>query len=294
MSSAPAEHGPADAPADTPAERPDHPLATRFDPAEHHLGLRVWDDGVVLVTLAQPDRRNAMSDRMTVAWSSAMAALREDRAVRAVVVTGAGSAFCSGGDTGWIGAEQDATVADLRARMLSFYRSWLSVRALEVPTIAAINGPAVGAGAALALACDVRHASASARFSVPFATLGMHPGMLTTWLLPEVVGVAAARDLLLTGRRLDSDEMLRLGLVTSVSGDDGFLDGVLHLAHQVAAAAPVALRLTKVALAGGGHASYEAAEQWEGLAQAVTLATDDLQEGLAAAREKRRPRFTGR
>jgi enoyl-CoA hydratase len=290
MSSVPADQ----TPASVPAEIPGHPLAVRWDAAQDHLGVRVWDDGVVLVTLAQPERRNAMSDRMTAAWTAAMAALRGDRDVRAVVVTGAGSAFCSGGDTGWIGSEQDATVSDLRTRMLAFYRSWLSVRDLEVPTIAAINGPAVGAGAALALACDVRHAAASARFSVPFATLGMHPGMLTTWLLPEVVGVAAARDLLLTGRRLDSEEMLRLGLVTSVSGDDGFLDGVLHLAHQVAAAAPVALRLTKVALAGGGHASYEAAEQWEGLAQAVTLATDDLQEGLAAAREKRRPRFSGR
>lgn len=290
MTSAPAGSGPTS----TPAELPEHPLATRWDAAADHLGVRVWDDGVVLVTLSQPDRRNAMSDRMTAAWTDAMAALRADRDVRAVVVTGAGSAFCSGGDTGWIGAEQDASVVDLRARMLAFYRAWLSIRDLEVPTIAAINGAAVGAGAALALACDIRHAGASARFSVPFATLGMHPGMLTTWLLPEVVGVAAARDLLLTGRRLDADEMLALGLVTSVSGDDGFLDGVLHLAHQVAAAAPVALRLTKVALVDGGHATYEAAEQWEGLAQAVTLATDDLQEGLAAAREKRRPTFTGR
>jgi enoyl-CoA hydratase len=163
-----------------------------------------------------------------------------------------------------------------------------------VPTIAAINGAAIGAGAAIALACDVRYASASARFSVPFTSLGLHPGMASTWLLPEVVGVAAARDLLLTGRRLDADEMLRLGVVTSVSGDDGFLDGVLHLAHEVAAAAPVAVRLTKVALASGGHATYDAALEWEGLAQAVTLASEDLQEGLAAAREKRTPRFTGR
>jgi len=259
-----------------------------------HVRATAYADGVVLVTLANPERRNAMSDRMTAGWTRLTAALRADRDVRAVVVTGEGRAFCSGGDTGWIGSEPDASVADLRDRMLDFYRAWLSVRDLEVPTIAAMNGPAVGAGAALALACDLRYASASARFSVPFARLGMHPGMATTWLLPEVVGMAAARELLVTGRTIEADEMLRLGLVSSVSGDDGFVDGVLRLAHSVAGAAPVALRLTKAALAGGAHADYATAIQWEALAQPVTLATADLQEGLAAAREKRPPRFTGR
>jgi enoyl-CoA hydratase/carnithine racemase len=272
----------------------DSPYARGWSAAADHLEVTAYADGVVLVTLSQPDRRNAMSDRMTAAWPRLMAALRADADVRAVVVTGAGRAFCSGGDTGWIGGEPDAPVADLRARMLGFYRGWLSVRELEVPTIAAVNGAAVGAGAALALACDLRYAAASARLSVPFALLGLHPGMATTWLLPEAVGVAAARDLLLTGRVVDSAEMLRLGLVSTVSGDDGFLDGVLRLAHSVAAAAPVAVRLTKAALAGGAHADYETALQWEALAQSVTLATDDLLEGLAAAREKRPPRFTGR
>ncbi len=272
----------------------DSPYARDWSAAEDHLAVTAYADGVVLVTLSQPDRRNAMSDRMTAAWPRLMAALRADADVRVVVLTGAGGAFCSGGDTGWIGGAPDASVADLRDRMLAFYRGWLSVRELEVPTIAAVNGAAVGAGAALALACDLRHAAASARFSVPFAQLGLHPGMATTWLLPEAVGVAAARDLLLTGRVVDSAEMLRLGLVSTVSGDDGFLDGVLRLAHSVAAAAPVAVRLTKAALVGGAHADYATALQWEALAQAVTLATEDLQEGLAAVREKRAPRFTGR
>jgi enoyl-CoA hydratase len=278
----------------SPAVLEDSPYARDWHAEADHLAVSAYDDGVVLVTLSHPERRNAMSDRMTAAWPRLMTALRTDPDVRAVVVTGSGRAFCSGGDTGWIGSEPDSTVADLRSRMLAFYRGWLSVRALEVPTIAAVNGAAVGAGAALALACDLRYAAASARFSVPFAKLGMHPGMATTWLLPEVVGLAAARDLLLTGRAIDSGEMLRLGLVSSVSGDDEFLDGVLRLAHSVAVAAPVALRLSKAALAGGAHADFETAMQWEALAQSVTLATDDLQEGLAAAREKRPPRFTGR
>jgi enoyl-CoA hydratase len=277
-----------------PAVLEDSPYAAGWSAAGDHLEVRAYADGVVLVTLSQPDRRNAMSDRMTSAWPRLMAALRADGSVRAVVVTGAGGAFCSGGDTGWIGGEPDASVADLRARMLAFYRGWLSVRELEVPTIAALNGAAIGAGAALALACDLRYAAASARFAVPFAQLGLHPGMATTWLLPEVVGLAAARDLLLTGRVVDAEEMLRLGVVSSVSGDDGFLDGVLRLAHSVASAAPVAVRLSKAALAAGTHADFETALQWEALAQSVTLATDDLQEGLAAAREKRAPRFSGR
>lgn len=272
----------------------DSSYARGWSPEADHLEVAAYADGVVLVTLSQPDRRNAMSDRMTSGWVRLMEALRGDPTVRVVVVTGAGRAFCSGGDTGWIGAEPDAAVADLRDRMLAFYRAWLSIRQLEVPTIAAVNGAAVGAGAALALACDIRHGSTGARFSVPFVRLGMHPGMATTWLLPEVVGLAAARDLLLTGRTLEAEEMLSLGIVSSVAGDDGFLDGVLHLAHAVASGAPVAVRLTKAALAAGAHADIETALQWEALAQPVTLATDDLQEGLAAAREKRPPRFTGR
>jgi enoyl-CoA hydratase len=270
------------------------PLAAAVGAETDHLTVAAYDDGVVLVTLAQPERRNAMSDRMSAAWPRLMAELRADPSVRVVVVTGAGRAFCSGGDHGWIGGDPDASVVQLRERMLRFYRGWLSLRSLEVPTIAAVNGAAVGAGAALALACDLRYAAASARFAVPFATLGLHPGMGTSWLLPEVVGMAAARDLLLTGRVVDAEEMLRLGLVSSVSGDDGFVEGVLHAAHAIAVAAPIATRLTKAGLAGGGHPGFDAALEWEALAQSVTLATDDLREGLAAAREKRPPRFTGR
>jgi enoyl-CoA hydratase len=113
-------------------------------------------------------------------------------------------------------------------------------------------------------------------------------------LLPEVVGAAAARDLLLTGRLVDADEALRLGLVSRVLDDATFPDEVLDTAASIAAAAPIATRLTKLALADGGHATYDAALQWEALAQPVTLATEDLQEGIRAAREKRPPVFAGR
>lgn len=251
-------------------------------------------DGVALVTLDLPDRRNTMSGAMTASWGRAMAALRVDRSVRVVVVTGAGSAFCSGGDLSWIGSEPDATVDDLRHRMHAFYRTWLAVRELDVPTIAAVNGAAVGAGLAVALACDLRYAAEDARLGVPFTSLGMHPGMATTWLLPEVAGLAVAREMLLTGRMLSGSEAAALGLVNRAVPSGSVLDEALTVATDVAATAPVASRLTKRALASGGHASFEAALEWEALAQPVTLASADLQEGLAAQRERRTPRFTGR
>jgi len=251
------------------------------------------DGGVVVLTLDLPDRRNAMTPELTAAWQAAIADLAVDPDLRCVVVTGAGSAFCAGGDVGWIGAEADASVAALRTRMMRFYRAWLGIRDLEVPTIAAVNGAAIGAGLCLALACDVRYATPDARFAAPFTTLGMHAGMAATWLLPEAVGVPAARELLFTGRAVAGEEAVRLGLVNRIFASEGFLDAVLEVATNIAAAAPVATRLTKVALASGGHASFEAALQWEGLALPITLATDDLQEGLAAARERRPPRFTG-
>ncbi len=265
------------------------------DPLElTHLRLDRHDDGVAVLTLDNPDQRNAMSAEMTDSWVRAIDRLISDRSVRAVVVTGAGSAFCSGGDTSWIAGEPDATVDELRTRMIAFYRAWLSLRRLEVPTIAAVNGPAIGAGLCLALACDLRYAADRAKLGVPFVKLGMHPGMAATYLLPDVVGPAHARDLLLTGRVVTAEEALRIGLVSAVAPAEGFLDGVLDTARGIAATAPIPSRLTTLALRGGGHADIEAAIQWEALAQPVTLATEDLQEGIAAAQQRRTPRFAGR
>jgi enoyl-CoA hydratase len=258
-----------------------------------HLRLERPADGVALLTLDNPDQRNAMSEEMTASWTAAVDELAADRSIRAVVVTGAGSAFCSGGNTSWIAGEPDATVDELRSRMLPFYRAWLSIRRLEVPTIAAINGPAIGAGLCLALACDLRYAAHGARLGVPFVKLGMHAGMAATYLLPDVVGPAHARDLLLTGRVVDADEAFRIGLVSRVHEPQTLLDDVLTTAADVAATAPIPSRLTTLALR-QGHRDLEACLQWEALAQPVTLATADLQEGIAAAREKRPPAFEGR
>jgi enoyl-CoA hydratase len=252
------------------------------------------EDGVVVLTLALPDRRNAMTAELTDAWVAAIDALKGDRSVRAVVVTGEGSAFCSGGDLSWIGESPDLTVDAIRDRMMPFYRAWLGIRDLEVPTIAAINGHAIGAGLCLALACDLRYAASSAGLSVPFTSLGMHPGMATTWLLPEVVGLPVARELLFTGRRLDAAEALRLGLLNGVFEPEELLEETLDVACRIAGNGPVAVRLVVAALRNGGHSDIEAALQYEALAQPVTFASEDLAEGLAAAKERRPPNFTGR
>lgn len=258
------------------------------------LSVNRTSDGVVTVSLDDPERRNAMTGPMTESWVALMAELAADPDLRCVVVTGSGSAFCSGGDTGWIGADPDARVDELRSKMLPFYRAWLSIRDLQVPTIAMVNGAAIGAGACLALACDLRYAADGAKFGVPFTKLGMHPGMAGTWLLPEVVGMAAARDLMFTGRLVSGAEAVALGLFSRVFPAADLTAEVAGIAATIAGTAPIATKLTKQALTGAGHESFEAALRWEALAQPITLATADLQEGLAAQRERRAPKFTGR
>jgi enoyl-CoA hydratase/carnithine racemase len=260
---------------------------------ESPLRVTRRDDGVVILTLALAERRNAMTEELTSAWAETIAGLHGDRSVRAVVVTGEGTAFCAGGDLSWIGESPDLSVDSIRDRMLPFYRTWLSIRELEVPSIAAVNGHAVGAGLCLALACDLRYAARGAKLSAPFTQLGMHAGMAATWLLPEAVGIARARELLFTGRAIDADEAERIGLVHGVYDADSLLDETLKVAGRIAGAAPIAIRLTKAGLRTGAHSSMEDALQYEALAQPVTFATEDLREGLAATREKRRADFAG-
>ena len=251
-------------------------------------------DGLVLVTLDLADRRNAMTEPMTRSWREVMRSLKDDGSVRAVVVTGSGSAFCAGGDFSWLGATPDADVPALRERMMAFYRAWLSVLDVPVPVVAAVNGAAIGAGLAVALACDIRVAADDARLAVPFTSLGLHPGMATTALLRRAAGDTLARDMLLAGRALRGSEAVASGLMSRSVSRERVLGTALDIAVDVAAAAPVATSLTKAALGPGGPATVAQALEWEGLAQPVTLAMDDLVEGLAAARERRPPQFRRR
>lgn len=254
------------------------------------------DPGVLVVTLDDPQRRNVMSEAMTASWVRLTGALARATDVRAVVLTGAGTAFSSGGELSWLGdgTGEGAPVDDLRRRMSRYYEDWLSLRGAGVPVVVAVNGPAVGAGLGLALAGDVRLVADTAHLSAPFTALGLHPGMAVTHTLVAAVGHAVAAELLLTGRRVGAEEAVALGLASAVHPADGLLDAALTTARQIASRAPVATRLTLQALAAGGHGDLAAALRWESLAQAVTLASSDLAEGLAAQRERRAPRFTGR
>lgn len=250
-------------------------------------------DGVAVLTLNDPDRRNAMSDEMTAAWKDAIAALRDDTGLRCVVVTGAGTAFSSGGALDFLADSNAIAVPPLRDRMLEFYRTWLAIRDLEVPTIAAVNGHAVGAGLCLALACDLRYAADDAKLLAPFTALGLHPGMAATWLFPEVAGLPLAREMLLAGRVLTGAEAAAHGLVNRAVPRADVLDEAVAVAGRIAAQAPIATRLTKVALSNGGHPDMESALRWESLAPPGTMSSEGMLEGLAAQREKRSPNFTG-
>ncbi|SEP23481.1 enoyl-CoA hydratase/isomerase family protein [Trujillonella endophytica] len=249
--------------------------------------------GVRLLTLNRPGVRNAMTAEMTVAWDRALDQVTADRDTRVVVVTGAGSSFCSGADLSWLdqGSDDDVTIDRLRDRMLPFYRSWLRPRQLPFPVLAAVNGATVGAGVCLALACDLRFAATGARFSTPFIFRGTHGGMGATWLLPEAIGVSRSREMLFTGREVPAAEACDWGLVTGIADD--VLAHTLAVADRLAEAAPIAARLTKTGLEQSA-AGLEASLQWEAMAQPVTMTTEDLHEGIAAFRQNRPPRFVGR
>lgn len=251
------------------------------------------DDGVVLITFNRPDMRNAMTDAMTARWRETMSELATDRDARCLVVTGAGTAFSAGGDLSWIGERGSETVPRLRERMLAFYRTWLMITELEIPTVAAVNGPAVGAGLCVALACDLVYAADDAKLLAPFTSLGLHPGMAATYLLPRRdCGAGLAREMLLTGRSLSGTEAAAKGLVNQSFPKNDLMSEVGGIATKIAQNAPIATRLTKVAL-NQDHQDLEAALRWESLAQPVTMASADMIEGLTAHRERRMPKFTG-
>lgn len=266
-------------------------------------GLRVEQrDAVALLVFDDPQRRNAMTEAMGRALAAAVERLADDDAIRAVVLTGAGAAFSAGGDLAMIeeraragrAAPGEPQRGRSRAFMRAFYGLFLAVRELPQPTIAAINGAAIGAGLAVALACDLRFAAREARLGLNFTRLGIHPGMGATWTLPRLVGPAHAADLLLTGRIIDGAEAERMGLVSRALPVDELLPHALATAAAVAACAPRAVRGTRRALRAAPTASLDEQLDLEAEQQALCYETADLAEGLAAAREQRPARFSGR
>jgi enoyl-CoA hydratase/carnithine racemase len=259
------------------------------------------DADVAIVTFNDPERRNAMTEAMGHAIAEQMGALIGDDALRAVVLTGAGRAFSAGGDLAMIesmarkgsSSPGGETRRELREFMRRFYRLYLSVRDLPCPTIAALNGAAIGAGLCVALACDIRIAARDAKLGLNFNRLGIHPGMGATWTLPRLVGPAHAAELLFTGRILDGAEAERIGLVNRAIDGEAVLPEALEMARAMALSAPFAVRGSKRALARSLDSDLGAQLEFEAEQQSLCYETADLGEGLAAARAKRSPRFRG-
>ncbi len=208
-------------------------------------GLRVEhpSDGVALVTLSRPERLNALDDELLLrTLPDTFGQLAADTSVRAVVVTGEGRGFCSGADLESSGFAQP-TPLEAAGFVARTHRTPVIVRRLPQPTIAAVNGPAVGAGFGLALACDLRFAAPGARFGAPFVAMGLVPDFGVSYFLPRLIGTAPALDVLLTGRLVDAEEALALRLVSRVEPD--VVGAALDAAATMAASAPFALATTK-------------------------------------------------
>ncbi|MEJ7748329.1 MAG: enoyl-CoA hydratase-related protein [Candidatus Limnocylindrales bacterium] len=255
-------------------------------------GLRIEvRESVATLTLDRPDSLNALTVPLKVALLEAFLAIAAEPAIRAVILTGAGRAFCAGQDLAER-AEPDAAPLEneLRERYNPLVRA---IRVLPQPVIAAINGVAAGAGASLALACDLRVASIDARLVLAFARLGLIPDSGLTWLLPRLVGPARAAELALIGDPLSAEAAQAIGLIGRVVPAAELMPAANEIADRLAAMAPAALSLTKRLLADTWSMDLDAGLEAEAEAQGLAGRTADHAEGLAAFREKRPPRFSG-
>jgi enoyl-CoA hydratase/carnithine racemase len=251
------------------------------------------DLGVVTLRLDEPSRRNALDASLAAALRSAVADVAADDSVRCVVVTGTGGAFCSGADLGGL-LSADVGVLARREMLGAYYRTFLDLRELSVPTVAAVNGAAIGAGLNLALCCDLRVCAESARLGATFVRLGIVPGGGATWLLTRLVGPERAAHLVLTGSVVSAAEAVALGLASAAVPDASLAAEVDALTARIAANAPAAVRAAKRSLRLALDSSFDAVLEAEALAKAASQTSADAAEGWAAFREKRDPRFTGR
>ena len=251
------------------------------------------EKGIATITLNRPEVLNAMNSRLSMELGMAIGEAGKDDDVRVLVITGVGRGFCVGGDMKDLPIDVGNMVTTTQA-LEAWHKILLSIRHLEKPVIAAINGVAVGAGLDLALMCDLRIASENARFGEAYVRVGGFPDSGSTYLLPRLVGSARACEMLFTGDIIDAAEAERIGLVNKVVPADKLAATTRELAARIAAGPPVSIGLIKRAIYTGEYQDIESALSFVALTTGLCVQTEDAKEGVAAFLEKRPPVFKGR
>jgi enoyl-CoA hydratase/carnithine racemase len=253
------------------------------------------EEGIVTLTMDQPETRNALTGNSAAAeFVAACDRIGSDPAVRVVIVTGAGNVFSSGGNVKDMRRFSDADLTPMPIRdeyRRGIQRLPLALYNLEVPTIAAVNGPAIGAGCDVACMCDIRIAAQGARFAESFVKVGLIPGDGGAWLLPRIVGMSKAAEMSFTGEAIDAEEALACGLVSRVVPPGELMDAARALAKRIAANPGATLRLTKRLLREGQHVRLDTLLEMSAAFQALAHKTPQHTEAVAAFLEKRPPRF---
>jgi 2-(1,2-epoxy-1,2-dihydrophenyl)acetyl-CoA isomerase len=258
------------------------------------LVLTSHADGIATVILNRPDRLNALNTELAAALNEALARAAEDNSVRVVVLTGAGRAFCAGGDLGAIRAGRESGDASrLEPLLREGMQSVLRMRTMPQPVIAAVNGAAAGAGMNIALAADIRIAAEDAVFGENFAKVGLFPDYGGTYFLPQLVGPSRAAQMFYTGVMIDAKTALQLGIVNQVVPPGQLEAEAQALAQRIAQGPPVAIRAVKRVLFGAERAALTAALETEVHQQLLCFRSEDCSEGVRAFFEKRPPKFQG-
>jgi len=257
--------------------------------------LESCDAAVLTLTLNRPDKLNALNIELTTALLDALRRASTDSTIRCIILTGAGRAFCSGGDLSLIAdARRRNAGQELESLIRGGSRVALAICDAPVPVLAAVNGAAAGAGMNIALACDIRIASENAAFGQNFAKVGLFPDFGGTFFLPRLVGPSLAAEMFYTGEMTSAVEAERMGMVNRVVPPDRLADEARALAAKLAAAPPIAARAVKKVLFGSERAALERALDLEVRQQVECFLSEDCTEGLTAFFEKRLPQFRGR
>ena len=253
---------------------------------------------IAILTLNRSENRNSMTPDVLQELAKGVSRARSDSEVRCVIVTGKGKSFCAGADfkSGRLGGGDDSSdvFTAPQDRFYAMYSPFLSLLEIEVPVIAAMQGHAIGGGLGLGVVCDVRVANREARYGANFVQLGLHPGMATTYLLPRLLGVPRAVELLLTGRIVTGTEAAECGLANHAVAPEDVLSRALEIAREIARAAPLAVRWTKASIYRGLDWDPRSAARHEAHVQSRTAETEDSREGIAALLGRRDPDFKGR